>query len=99
LRYHREQMLAAEMLGLPRDRIPRTVADLGGYIDEVVAGDQLIVGPDAMKVADLIRRPPPGVPWRPVLRLVARWAFGSLPAPLRRSYGVPWNALRHVDHA
>ncbi len=98
LRYHREQMLAAELLGLPRDRIPPTVNDLRRYIDDVVAGDELVVGPDALSVAHLIRRPPAGVPWRPALRLVAPWAFGSLPAGLRQAYGLRWGALRQFNH-
>src|ERR671923_8783 len=32
-RFHREQMAGAELLGLPRQRIPPTVAELGTYID------------------------------------------------------------------
>jgi len=92
-RYHREQMLGAELLGLPRERIPVTVPALGAYIDEVVASGILRVSADTMKVANLIRRPPKEVPWRPVLRQIARWAFGTIPAPLRELYGVRLNAF------
>src|SRR5207249_9707945 len=52
-RFHREQMAGAELLGLDRTRIPATVAELHDYIDQVVAGGVLGVGPDTMKVADL----------------------------------------------
>ena len=34
--------------------------------------------------------------YRPVLRRVAKWAFGTLPEPLRTAYGVRWNALREA---
>ena len=95
-RFHHEQMAGAELLGLERSRIPPTVRDLGRYIDDVIGSGELRVTSETMRVAELIRRPPPDVPWRPVLRQVSRWAFGTLPEPLRRAYGVPWNALQEI---
>jgi uncharacterized protein (DUF2236 family) len=87
-RFHREQMAAAELLGLPRERIPPTVGALGEYVRQVVAGDALVVTDAAQRVADLFRRPPPEADWRPVLRRVSRWAFAMLPPRLREMYGV-----------
>lgn len=96
-RFHREQMAGAELLGLERSRIPPTAAALHRYVEEVAAGDTLRVTPETMVVADLIRRPPQGVPWRPVLWLISRWAFGTLPERLRSAYGVRWTPLRELD--
>src|SRR5712691_6974148 len=96
-RFHQEQMVGAELLGLDRARIPPTVAALRAYIDDVLESGILRVTGETLRVADLIRRPPPEVPWRPVLWRVARWAFGTLPDPLRRAYGVRWNALREAE--
>jgi uncharacterized protein (DUF2236 family) len=96
-RFHQEQMLGAEMLRLPRDHIPATVAGLSAYVDGMVAGDTLRVTDDARRVADLIRKPPPSVPWRPVLWRIAHWAFGTLPEPLRVGYGVRWNPFREIE--
>jgi uncharacterized protein (DUF2236 family) len=93
-RYHLEQMAGAELLGLERDMIPPTVAGLRAYVDEVVATGILRVTGDTLKVAHLIRHPPRDVPWRPVLRQVAWWAFATLPEPLRRLYGIGWSPLR-----
>jgi uncharacterized protein (DUF2236 family) len=95
-RFHQEQMAGAELLGLDRGRIPPTVAGLRAYIDEVVAGGILTVTDDTRKVAQLIRRPPRDVPWRPVLRQVAWWAFATLPGPLRAEYGIRWNPLKEL---
>lgn len=95
-RYHREQMLGAELLGLHRGRIPPSVSGLGAYVDEVVASGILRVTEDTLKVAHLIRSPPPDVPWRPVLRQVAWWAFATLPEPLRAEYGVAWSSLKEL---
>jgi uncharacterized protein (DUF2236 family) len=93
-RFHREQMAAAELLGLPRERIPPTVAALEEYVCQVVAGDELTVTDAALRVADLFRNPPPEADWRPVLRRVSRWAFATLPPRLREMYGVRVGAAR-----
>jgi uncharacterized protein (DUF2236 family) len=95
-RFHREQMMAAEMMGLDRTRIPATVASLEAYVDGVVRSGVLRVTPDTLRVADLIRHPPPQVPWRPVLRQIAWWAFATLPAPLRSAFGVRWNSAKEL---
>lgn len=92
--YHREQMAGAELLGLDRGKIPATVAELSAYVDEVVASGILKVTEDTRKVVRLIRTPPRDVPWRPVLRQVAWWAFATLPKALREQYGVDWNPLK-----
>lgn len=89
-RFHEEQMVAAELLLLPRERVPPTVEALRAYIEEVVAGDTLVVTDAARTVARLFREIPREATWRPVLRAVAWWAFGTLPPRLREAYGVRW---------
>jgi uncharacterized protein (DUF2236 family) len=95
-RFHREQTAAAELLGLSPERIPPTVADLRTYIDGVVAGDTLVVTDASRRVAGLFRHPPPEAEWRPVLRAVAWWAFGTLPPRVRAMYGVRWGPAREA---
>jgi uncharacterized protein (DUF2236 family) len=95
-RFHREQMVGAELLALDRSLIPPTVQALRAYIEATVQNGTLRVTPETMKVADLIRRPPRDVPWRPVLRQIAWWAFATLPEPLRSQYGVSWNPLKQI---
>jgi uncharacterized protein (DUF2236 family) len=95
-RFHQEQMAGAELLGLPRSAIPPTVARLRAYIEDVVAGGTLRVTEETLRVADLIRHPPPDVPWRPVLRQVSFWAFGTLPEQLRSAYRVRWTIARDL---
>jgi uncharacterized protein (DUF2236 family) len=87
-RFHGEQMLAAELVQLPRERIPPTVPALRAYLGDVVDSGILRVGDGARRVADLFRDPPREAEWRPVLRGVSRLAFGTLPSPLREAFGV-----------
>ncbi len=95
-RFHDEQKLAAELCRVPRDMIPATVADLSGYVDDMARGDDLLITDDARTVAGLFAHPPPEAEWKPVLRAVSRWAFGTLPPPIRAGYGVSWNPAKEV---
>jgi len=95
-RFHEEQMLGAEMVRIPRERIPPTVADLRDYIDGVIATGILRMTDGSSAVADLFRHPPPEAEWKPVLGAVSRWAFGTLPPPIRDLYGVRWNPAKQA---
>jgi uncharacterized protein (DUF2236 family) len=95
-RFHEEQMLVAELVKVPREIVPPTVTALQAYIDDVVDRGDLLVTDSARMVAGLFRDPPPEAEWRPVLRVVSRLAFDTLPAPLRAMYGVPTGAVREA---
>lgn len=86
-RFHDEQMLAAELLRLPRSEIPPTVPELGTYIAETARSGELLVTDAARSVARLFLDPPRDAQWRPVLALVARLAFATLPDAVREGYG------------
>jgi uncharacterized protein (DUF2236 family) len=95
-RFHEEQMLAAELLRLPRELIPPTVGDLGAYIADVAGSAQLLVTGSARSVARLFLDPPTEAPWRPVLKAVARLAFGTLPPEIREGYGFAFGAFKRA---
>lgn len=88
-RFHEEQMLAAEMVRVPREIIPPSVPELRAYLQGVYDSGLLRVGDSARKVADLFEHPPREAEWRPVLRGVSRLAFATLPRVLREAYGFP----------
>jgi uncharacterized protein (DUF2236 family) len=87
-RFHEEQMLAAEMLLVPRRSIPPTVPALRAYVREVEASGILRVTEAARRVAAMFDDPPKEAEWRPILKLVSRLAFGTLPETVRPLYGV-----------
>jgi uncharacterized protein (DUF2236 family) len=93
-RFHEEQMLAAELVRLPRERVPATVPALEAYVADTVASGELVVTDAARSVADLFFDPPRDAEWRPVLKAVARLAFGTLPAEVREGYGFPFGTGR-----
>ncbi len=87
-RFHEEQMLAAEMMLIPRDMIPPTVPALRAWLAGFGDRGELQVTEGARRVYDLFLDPPPEAEWRPVLRGVSRLAFGTLPPLVREMYGV-----------
>jgi uncharacterized protein (DUF2236 family) len=87
-RFHEEQMLAAEMVLIPRDRIPPTVEGLRAWMRGVEDSGILQVTDAARAVADLFFHPPADAQWRPILRGVSRLAFATLPPALRTAYGI-----------
>ncbi|HET8527077.1 MAG TPA: oxygenase MpaB family protein [Actinomycetota bacterium] len=87
-RFHEEQMLAAEMVRIPRGRIPPTVAELRAYLREVYRSGIPRSTDAALRVAALFHDPPPEAQWRPILKGVSRLAFATLPPELRRVYRV-----------
>ena len=93
-RFHEEQMLAAEMVRIPRERIPPTVAGLRAYLRDVYRSGILRSTEAASRVAALFHDPPREAEWRPVLRGVSRLAFGTLPPEVRRVYGVEVGPVR-----
>jgi uncharacterized protein (DUF2236 family) len=93
-RFHQEQMLAAELVEIPRSSIPPTVPALRAWMADRIDRGDLLVTDAARSVARLFEAPPPEAEWRPVLRGVARLAFGTLPPEIREMYGVPLGPLR-----
>jgi len=95
-RFHEEQMLAAEMVLVPRELIPATVPELRAYLQGVYGSGILRVNDSARRIADLFRDPPKEAEWRPVLKGVSRLAFGTLPPVLREAYGFPLGDVRRA---
>jgi uncharacterized protein (DUF2236 family) len=95
-RFHDEQKVAAELVLVPREIIPETVGDLRAYLDDVVARGDLLVTDSARRVAGLFEDPPREAEWRPVLGVVSKLAFATLPAPVRRQYGFELSPARRA---
>lgn len=93
-RYHEENLLAAELMLLPRTHVPPTYSDLENYVAQVVGSGTLMLTDVATNVADIIKRGPVPTIIKPVWSFIRFAAFGTLPEPVRRLYGVEWSPLR-----
>ena len=95
-RFHEEQMLAAEMVRIPREIIPPTVPALRAWLSDLEDRGDLLVTDSARKVADLFFHPPAEAEWRPVLKGVSRLAFATLSPMLREQYGFEVGPLKRA---
>ena len=93
-RYCSEAVWVAVALGAHEADVPRTWASMHGYVDQMVNGDTLAVGPQAAAIARALLWSPlgvmlPGSGWLNRLMTTA-----LLPPRLRDAYGLPWTARR-----
>jgi uncharacterized protein (DUF2236 family) len=95
-RFHEEQMLAAELVRIPKESIPPTVPALRAWLADVEDRGELAVTDGARRVAGLFMDPPGDAEWRPILPQVARLAFGTLSPHLREMYGIRWNGTKEA---
>jgi len=90
--FYQESKVLGELLGIPRDRFPRTHDDLTDYVASMIASGTVAVDSRASELAALVLRPKlrllPGPAMIPFEIVTA----GLLPASIREQYGLPWGA-------
>jgi uncharacterized protein (DUF2236 family) len=92
-RYVVEASFTTERLGVSRDRMPATYKELEDYLAERYASGEIVVGPDARRVAAELLSPPVG-PAAPAFRVTRLITIGLLPPSLRDGYGFEWDDRR-----
>jgi uncharacterized protein (DUF2236 family) len=70
--------------------VPASLADFEAYLNAMLSGDRIAVGPTARLLARDILYPSPWLlkPAGPLFRLITA---GLLPGTLREAYGLEWN--------
>jgi uncharacterized protein (DUF2236 family) len=92
-RYVAEQVAAAQLIGVPLSTVPRTVAELDAYLEDI--RPSLAATPAALEgVRDLFLPPMKGwvqmlTPARPAWVTLATLGFATLPVWARRMYSMP----------
>ena len=91
-RYYQESTVVAELLGVPRDVQPPDLASFRAYVRTLVAS--LEVSDTARRLAHDVLHPRLPWPVEPAAELGRQLTAGLLPPPLRRQYGLSWDAHR-----
>jgi len=92
-RFYAEQVVAAEVLGVPTSQVPASSAAIHDYINDM--RPQLAATSEARSTALFLLYPPMprwvqvATPARPAMAGVGLLAFGLLPRWVRRLYGLP----------
>jgi len=95
-RYCADASRIESLLGMPDQYLPRSVAELEGYLEEMLASGEIHVTDTARALAREIVSPPvPRVAW-PLVWLARLPTIGFLPPSIRKEYGFPWDARREA---
>ena len=89
--------LVGKLFGLQEDEMPATIEGFDAYMTEMVEGDQLCVTESAREESlAIVLNPPAPVYLRGLVEAVNVIIIGSLPAKIRRGYGLSWDPLRET---
>ena len=93
LRYYEDTRRLAYLFEISKAVVPASLTDFNNYMERMVKGNAIAVGPTARSLAEEILRPRPWVLWpaTPLFRLITA---GLLPEKLRLAYGLEWNERR-----
>jgi uncharacterized protein (DUF2236 family) len=93
-RYCAEASAIEGPFGIPAGRLPRSVAELGRYMESMLSSGAIDVTDTARMLARDVLHPPAPRLAAPVLSLVRLHTIGLLPPGIREEYGLPWSAWR-----
>ncbi len=87
--------VVGKLFGLKENEMPATIEGFDAYINEMVEGDQLWVTDSARDESlAIVLHPPAPIYMRGLVEAVNFIIIGSLPAKIRRGYGLSWDPLR-----
>jgi uncharacterized protein (DUF2236 family) len=89
-RYYHDSKKLAYLFEIPETLVPKSLADFNGYLERMLLGGEIAVGPTARALAKEILYPSPWIlkPASPLFRLITA---GLLPECLRDAYGLRWS--------
>jgi uncharacterized protein (DUF2236 family) len=92
-RYYDDTKRLASLFEIPETLVPASLSDFASYLDRMLSGNEIVVGPTARALAEEILYPSPWIlkPVGPLFRLITA---GLLPERLREGYGVGWNTRK-----
>lgn len=91
--YHEECGRVAAMLGVPEELLPGEIGELRAWMAERMADGTIRVTPQARRIAETVRYPIRAVP-RIAWDAAHLISLSTLPAGLRRQYGIGWSSGR-----
>jgi uncharacterized protein (DUF2236 family) len=93
LRYYDDTEKLAHLFEISEAVVPSSLAEFSAYMERMLTGNEIAVGPTARSLAEEILHPRPWILWpaTPLFRLITA---GLLPEKLRLAYGLDWNKRR-----
>ena len=91
--YYEESSQVALMLGVPEELLPARIGELRGWMVDRMADGTIRVTPEARRIAETVLYPIPRLP-RVAWDAAHLISLSTLPAALRRQYGIGWSSRR-----
>ncbi len=91
-RYCAEAAIMEPLLGIPSGLLPRDVAQLDAYMQEMLAGGHLVVTDTSRALARAMLYPSRSFLCWPAFRALQLLTVGTLPSSIRQDYGFAWRA-------
>jgi len=92
-RYYEDSKRLAALFEIPAEIVPSSLEEFKKYMEQMLTGNTIAVGPTALSLAQEIIRPHPWI-LKPGVPLHRLFTAGLLPERLRRDYKIPWNERR-----
>ena len=93
--YCAEATATETRLGIPEGTLPRSFADLTGYMSAMLSSEQIVVTDTARSLARSILHPGPWIA-EPAIWFVRLATIGLLPATIRDDYGFAWSSRKEM---
>ncbi len=90
--YCAEAAIMEPLLGMPSGWLPRTSAQLDGYMRDMQAGEAIVVTDTSRALARAVLYPPHWHIGWPAFRAMHLLTIGTLPPAIRAAYGFDWTA-------
>ena len=89
-----------ELFSLPASETPGTYAEFRAWFDTRLASDEVHLTDEAREIGHIVGLEIPGAPMdRPALEALNQLLIGSLPARVRRMYGLRWTPAHAAAYA
>jgi uncharacterized protein (DUF2236 family) len=88
--YYEEQRRLVEVLGVPRERLPDTLAGFDEYLNDMLESERIAVTAALRDVVDATLRPDLPFVARPLTEALRVVTVGLLPQRLREELGLSW---------
>jgi len=89
-----------ELFRLPREETPETYAEFRAWFDGRLASDEIHLTEQAWEIGRIVALEIPAAPFdRPAMQAFNLMVIGSLPARVRKMYGLRWTAAHAAAYA
>lgn len=89
--FYEESKVLARLMRIPDEIVPQTLDEFNDYFNQQLESEEIIVGPQAKKIAQDLLHPSLMLVSGPLMELLNSVTSQLLPDRLRQSYGLTWN--------